>query len=67
MPKWYGGYILNEDESPGDQWKLQWDRVNRWFSITQQLKTKRETVELSAWDFDILVRSFRIAIISGIG
>lgn len=60
MPKWYGGYILNDDESPAEEWKFQWGRVIRWYERATQIKVKSETpgADLEASDFDTLVAFF---------
>lgn len=47
MAKWYGGSTLNPDEliQPKDQWRIQWDRLNRWYKQTQLIKNKSKSEE----------------------
>lgn len=61
MPKWYGGYVLNDSESSTEEWKFQWGRVIRWYKRAGQIKVKSETAgaELEADDFDILIAFFQ--------
>ena len=61
MPKWYGGSALNPDDliQKQDQWKIQWNRVCRWFNRTQSLAKKSETEELTAYDMDELIAFFQ--------
>ncbi len=61
MPKWYGGYVLNNDEHPTEQWKYQWSRVIRWFERVNQIKVKSEIPEtaIEAQDLDTVIAFFQ--------
>ena len=61
MPKWYGGYILNDNESPTEEWKFQWGRVIRWFELVTQIKAKNEIpgADLEARDLDMVIAFFQ--------
>lgn len=61
MPKWYGGSILNPDESikPENQWKLQFFRAKRWHERALLVKKKSETEALTDYDIDILIAFFQ--------
>jgi hypothetical protein len=61
MPKWYGGSALNPDEliPPEEQWKLQWQRVIRWFQQSRKIKEKSKVSEPDAFDIDVLIAFFQ--------
>lgn len=39
MPQWYGVSILNPDSliPQSEQWKIQWNRLCRWYTHVQKL------------------------------
>ncbi|HDP69888.1 MAG TPA: hypothetical protein ENN38_03645 [Actinobacteria bacterium] len=60
MPKWYGS-SLNPDGiiPPAQQWKIQWARVQRWFTRLAKLEKKYEFNELSNEDIDDIITFFQ--------
>lgn len=57
MPEWFGGATLGSGLSllPSDQWKAQWNRVQRWRSKVQRIRAKAAQAELDAFDLDDVV------------
>ena len=53
----YPGYFL--DDGNPEHWKFQWGRVGRWFERVSQVKSKSETTELDACDYDVLIAFFQ--------
>ena len=42
-----------------EQWKLQWDRVERWYSRVKQLRVKSQTKALIMSDIDLVIAFFQ--------
>jgi len=63
MPKWYGGSTLNPDDliSPDEQWIMQWERIERWYSRVLEVQQKSEKQELDSYDLDIIIAFFQNA------
>ena len=57
MPEWFGGAALGSSLglSPSDQWKAQWNRVQRWRRKVQRIREKAARTELNAFDLDDVI------------
>ena len=57
MPEWFGGAVLGSSLglSPSDQWKAQWNRVQRWRRKVQRIREKAVRTELDAFDLDDVI------------
>lgn len=63
MPKWFGGSTLNPDEliSRHEQWRLQWDRVQRWYARVRELADTSKYNRLTQGDLDVVIAYFQNA------
>lgn len=60
MPQWFGGSALSPVTiEEKDQWRIQWNRVLRWYSRVQILANKSKNSELSNFDDDELIAFFQ--------
>lgn len=61
MPEWFRGSTLNPDMimPRAEQWKPQWDRVQRWYGRVNQIKAKSQTNTLEMSDIDLIIAFFQ--------
>src|SRR5208337_3972755 len=61
MPEWFGGSALSPDMliPPDEQWKLQWNRIIRWYQRVQAVKAKSHQIEPTDYDVDIVIAFFQ--------
>ena len=57
MAEWNDEYQLNPiDVIPSKQrWKIQWERLERWFNRVSEIKNKGKEKPLTPYDIDILI------------